>query len=489
MSAVATTDTLAHSAARGAMFTMGAQLARILLQLLSVVILARLLSPHDYGLLAIALVVVGVGEIFRDFGLTSASVQAPTLTDGQRDNLFWINSALGTGLAAIAFVAAWPVSLLTGQGELLGILQVLALVFVVNGIATQYRAQLMRALRFRALAVADIVSAALALGGAVVAALLGAGYWSLVIQQLSAATVLLVMLVAFGRWRPRRYARVHEVRGLVAFGWHLVVTGLITYGAAQIDTIVVAAKFGTTSLGLYNRAFQIVMTPLNQIRSPLTNVALPVFSRAQEHRERFDSFVTAGQLALGYALGLPLLLVCGMAEPVVALMLGPQWEGATPLLRCFAVAGALTTLSFVGYWVYVSRGLSRQLLHYSLVSTGIRAACIIVGSFFGVVGIGIGFAVAPAIAWPLSIWWLSRITTLPVRALYTGALRMLIVSAVAALTAWAASTAAMPVAGAGVALGAGLAAASAALGLLLLVPAIRHDARTLIGFGRLMLRR
>ncbi|GAA2177919.1 lipopolysaccharide biosynthesis protein [Leucobacter tardus] len=486
---MATTDTLAHSAARGAMFTMGAQLARILLQLLSVVILARLLSPHDYGLLAIALVVVGVGEIFRDFGLTSASVQAPTLTDGQRDNLFWINSALGTGLAAIAFVAAWPVSLLTGQGELLGILQVLALVFVVNGIATQYRAQLMRALRFRALAIADIVSATLALSGAVVAALLGAGYWSLVIQQLAAATVLLVMLVAFGRWRPRRYARVHEVRGLVAFGWHLVVTGLITYGAAQIDTIVVAAKFGTTSLGLYNRAFQIVMTPLNQIRSPLTNVALPVFSRAQEHRERFDSFVTAGQLALGYALGLPLLLVCGMAEPVVALMLGPQWEGATPLLRCFAIAGALTTLSFVGYWVYVSRGLSRQLLQYSLVSTGIRAVCIIVGSFFGVVGIGIGFAVAPAIAWPLSIWWLSRITTLPVRALYTGALRMLTVSAVAALTAWAASTAAMPVAGAWVALGAGLAAASAALGLLLLVPAIRRDARTLIGFGRLMLRR
>ncbi|GBP09783.1 hypothetical protein EVAR_72149_1 [Eumeta japonica] len=123
-------------------------------------------------------------------------------------------------------------------------------------------------------------------------------------------------------------------------------------------------------------------------------------------------------------------------------MLGPQWEGATPLLRCFAIAGALTTLSFVGYWVYVSRGLSRQLLQYSLVSTGIRAACILVGSFFGVVGIGIGFAVAPAIAWPLSIWWLSRITTLPVRALYTGALRMLTVSAVAALTAWAASTAA-----------------------------------------------
>ncbi|WP_224779686.1 lipopolysaccharide biosynthesis protein [Leucobacter sp. Psy1] len=483
------TDELAHSAARGALFTMGAQLARILLQLLSVVILARLLSPHDYGLLAIALVVVGVGEIFRDFGLTSASVQAPILTNGQRDNLFWINTGLGAGLAGIAFLAAWPVSWLTGQSDLLGILQVLSIVFVVNGLATQYRAQLMRALQFRALAVADIVSAAFALGGAVVAALLGAGYWALVVQQLAAAAILLVTLVWFGRWLPGRYSRQHDVRGLVAFGWHLVVTGLITYGAAQIDTIVVAAKFGTTSLGLYNRAFQIIMTPLNQIRSPLTNVALPVLSRAQEHRERFDHFVTAGQLALGYSLGLPLLLVCGMADPVVTIMLGPQWEAAVPLLRCFAIAGALTTLSFVGYWVYVSRGLSRQLLRYSLVSTALRAVCIIAGSFFGVIGVGIGFALAPAIAWPVSIFWLSRITTLPVRPLYGGALRMLSASTVTALAAWAASTAAMPVAGAWVALVTGLAAAAATAGLLVLIPPLHRDVRTLTGFGRLMLRR
>lgn len=483
------TDDLAHSAARGALFTMGGQLARILLQLLSVVILARLLTPHDYGLLAVALVVVGIGEIFRDFGLTPAAVQAPSLSDGQRDNLFWVNSALGAALAGIILLLAWPISWVSDQPDLLGIVQALSIVFVINGLATQYRAQLMRSLRFNALAASDVLSAAVALAAAVGAALLGAGYWALVLQQLTAAAVLLVLLVWFGKWRPGRYSRRHEIGGLIRFGWHLVATNLITYGASQIDTILVAAKFGATPLGLYNRAYQLVMTPLNQIRSPLTNVALPVFSRAQEDRERFNGFVAAGQLALGYSLGLPLLLVCGMAEPVVAIMLGPQWDAAVPLLRLFAFAGALTTLSFVGYWVYVSRGLSKQLLQYSLVSTGIRAICIVVGSFFGVVGIAAGFAIAPAIAWPLSIFWLSRLTVIPVRALYTGALRMLTASTCTALAAWAASTAVVPLAGHAIALGAGLLAATGALGVLLLVPALRRDAATLVGFAQLMLRR
>ncbi|WP_240739801.1 lipopolysaccharide biosynthesis protein [Leucobacter triazinivorans] len=480
---------LAHSAARGALFTMGAQLARILLQLLSVVVLARLLTPHDYGLLAIALVLVGIGEILRDFGLTSAAVQAPTLTEGQRDNLFWINSALGAALAVVVLLASWPIARLSDQPELLGIVQALSVVFVLNGLATQYRAQLMRALRFTALAVADIVSAAVALGAAVAAALLGAGYWALVLQQLVAALALLALLVRFGRWRPRRYSRRHEIGALLRFGGHLVATNLITYAASQVDTVLVAARFGAAPLGLYNRAYQLVMTPLNQIRSPLTNVALPVFSRAQEDRERFNGFVVAGQLALGYSLGVPLLLMCGMAEPVVAIMLGSQWEAAVPVLQCFAIAGALTTLSFVGYWVYVSRGLSRQLLHYSLVSTAIRVTCIVAGSFFGVVGIAAGFAIAPAIAWPLSIFWLSRLTELPVRELYRGAARILLVSASGALASWAASTAVLPLAGNWLALIAGLGAAALALSALLLLPQLRRDARTLVSFGRLMLRR
>ncbi|GAB3598429.1 lipopolysaccharide biosynthesis protein [Microbacterium tumbae] len=479
-------SSLARSAASGAVFTLGAQAVKIVLQLASVVVLSRLLTPHDYGLIAIVLVVIGIGEIFRDFGLTSATIQAPELSEGQRDNLFWINAGLGLGLAVIMFGMSWPLQVLTGEDDLLPIVQVLSCTFVLNGLTTQYRAQLMRALRFRATALIDIVAAALALGAAVVSAILGAGYGALVLQQIVNGLVLLAGAVIAGRWIPRLYSRQHRVAGLVRFGWNLVATNLLSYAGNQIDTILVAARFGTVPLGTYNRAFQLVMTPLAQVRSPLSNVAIPVLSRVQQDPARFDAFVISGQLALGYALGTPLLLLAGLADPVAHIMLGPQWGETVPIIRLFAVTALLTTLAFVGYWVYVARGLGAQLFRYTMVSLAIRVVCIGTGSFFGLLGVAIGVAVAPALAWPLSLFWLSRITPVPVRSLYGGAFRVMGLTFVAGAVAWWASSGL----GSGwTALLAGIAAGLVAAGAFLILPAYRRDARSLVGFARLLLDR
>ena len=477
---------LARSAARGALFTLGAQGAKILIQLASVVVLSRLLSPHDYGLIAVVLVVIGVGEIFRDFGLTSASVQTPELSNGQRDNLFWINAAIGVVLAAIMFSLSWPLAHAMGEPELLQMAQVLSLIFVINGVTTQYRAQLLRGLRFGATAVIDILAAVLALGAAIVAAVIGIGYWSLVAQQLVSAVVLLLGAVVAGRWLPRWYSRRHSIRSLVRFGWNLVATNLLTYAGSQIDTILVAARLGTTPLGIYNRAYQLVMTPVAQIRSPISSVAIPVLSRIQQDPKRFDAFIVSGQLALGYGLGIPLLLVAGLADPIAHIMLGPQWGETVPVIRLFALAALLSTLAFVGYWVYVSRGLGAQLFRYSMVSLAIRAICIGAGSFFGLVGIAIGVVAAPAFAWPLSIFWLSRVTIVPTKRLYGGAFRILVAALLSGAIAWAAS---FRLGDAWLELAVGIGAGAVAVCALLILPAYRRDALSLIGFLRLLIGR
>lgn len=479
---------LAHAAARGALFTLGAQGARIALQLLSVVILARLLTPHDYGLLAIVLVAVGLGEIFRDFGLTSASIQAPQLSAGQRDNLFWINALIGAVLAALLFALSWPLGELTGLAELVGITQWLALVFVLNGLATQHRASLMRAVRLKPLAVVDVLSAAIALGVAVAVASLGGGYWSLVVQQLCSALVSLLGVVIVGRWMPRWYSAAHDIRAMVAFGWHLVAANLVQYAASQVDTVLIAARFGTSPLGLYNRAAQVVLAPLSQVRSPLQAVALPVLARVQEDQPRFEAYLKGAQLALGYLLGIPLALAAGLAEPLVTIMLGSAWADAAPLLRMFAIAGLLTTLSYVGYWVYLARGLGTQLLRYTIVTAVLKIACIAVGSSFGLVGVAVAFAVHPAIAWPISLLWLSRATPLPTRALFEGAARVFAVAILAGVPAWLVGSAAASL-GPLLAVGAGVAAGLVAAAAALLLPVFRRDARALRSFVRLMVRR
>lgn len=423
---------LGAQAARGAAVTLAAQGGKVLVQVVSVVVLARLLSPHDYGLIAMVLAIIGVGELFRDFGLSSAAIQATTVTRGQRDNLFWVNAGIGAALAVLVFFGAGLIAAAFGQSELVPISHALALTFLINGLGTQYRADLVRRLKFSSVAVADILAPAVALLIAIGGALLGWGYWALVAQQLSQAAVLLAVLVVAARWLPGLPKRRESIRGFVRFGWNMLASQLVSYVSNNIDNVLVGIRFGTVSLGLYSRAFQLLMTPLNQVRIPLTTVALPVFSRLKDERDRFAEWLIRGQLALGYTIVAGLALVAGAAEPLTAILLGEQWLEAAPILRLFAVAGIFQILAFVGYWVYVSRALTGVLLRYSLVSAAIKIVCIGIGSFGGVLGIAIAYAIAPAISWPISLWWLSRHTEVPTARLYAGAARILTLAALAA---------------------------------------------------------
>jgi O-antigen/teichoic acid export membrane protein len=470
--------TLGNRAARGAAVTLGAQGGRILIQVASVVVLARLLSPHEYGLIAMVVAVIGIGEIFRDFGLSTAAIQAPTLSTGQRDNLFWMNAGIGVVLAGVVFAGAGLLALVYDHAELIGITHVLSLTFVLTGLTTQYRASLVRDLRFVSLARADVTSPAVALVVSIVAALAGWGYWALVAGQLAQALTQLVMLAISARWLPGLPKRGQHMRGFVKFGWNLVASQLVGYVSSNIDTVIIGRQFGAGPLGIYNRAFQLLMTPLNQIRIPLTTVALPVLSRLVDDEKRFSDYIARGQLALGYTLVAGLGIVVSAADPITRLFLGEQWTAVAPILRLFAVASIFQTLAFVGYWVYVSRGLTGDLFRYSLVSATIKAVCIVAGSAFGVLGIAIGFAVAPAISWPISLWWLSRRTSIPTRRLYAGALRVLAVVIVSASASFGVTIAAQTW-GAPAQLGFAVLAAGAVYALAALV--VRPIRRDLIG--------
>lgn len=461
---------------------------RILLQFLGVVTLARLLTPHDYGLIAIVVVIIGIGEIFRDFGLSSAAVRAPELSRAQSSNLFWINTLIGVLLGAGLFLLSGPLSIAFAQEEVRGIARTMACIFVLNGATTQLRALLVRALRFRWLAGTDVLAAATALAVALLGAAAGWGYWALVAQQITQALVVLAgVSIGVGR-APALPRRGVPMRSFLRFGGNLVLSQIVNYATNNVDTAVIGIAHGPTPLGLYNRAYQVVVTPLSQIQSPITSVAVPILSKIQEDQPRFSAYVARGQLALGYPVSLGLVIVAVAAEPVVDLMLGSQWAAAAPLLQLFAVAGIARNLAFVGYWVYVVRGLSGELFRYSLVTGMIRVACVVIGAQWGVVGVAIGFAIAPWLAWPISLAWLSRITVIPTRALYGGAFRIITVAGLSA----AASTAMLAVLPSMTALWTiGAVAVTTAVTALLLcqVPALREDTRAMAETVTLLRRR
>ncbi|MCR6685096.1 lipopolysaccharide biosynthesis protein [Pseudoxanthomonas sp.] len=417
---------LGARAAGGAAVTMAGQGVRMLVQFGGIVLLARLLTPHDYGLMAMVTAIVGVAEILRDFGLSSAAIQARQLSRAQRDNLFWINTLIGLALAAAVFGGAQVIADLYREPALVAISQALAATFLLNGMATQYRAHLSRDLRFGQLALGDVGGQVAGLLAAVAAALAGAGFWALVVQQLvqAAATLALAMLCA--RWLPRGYHRDAAVGQFLGFGGSLVLAQLLGYASRNVGQVLIGVRIGAEPLGLYNRAFQLLMMPLNQVSAPATTVALPVLSQLRDEPARFSAFLLRGQTVLVHAMAALFAYACAQALPLIVLLLGEQWRPAVPLFQWLALGGVFQAAAYATYWVFLAKGLMRAQLAYALVGRSLLVACVMAGAAWGVEGVAAGYALGLLLLWPLSLAWIGRISDAPALAMFNNGARAVI---------------------------------------------------------------
>jgi PST family polysaccharide transporter len=401
---------------------MAGQAVKFVVQMGSVVILARLLSPQDYGLMAMALVVVTAAEVVRDFGLSSAAVQAKELTIAQRDNLFWINLTVGLLLATLALATADLVGKAFGHAELTTMTRALAVIFLINGAATQYRASLSRALKFKAVALSDTVSVIVGLLAAVALALAGAGFWALVAQQLVQSIVTLALLLWFGRWLPSRPTRHAEMRRLIVFGANQMGAQMINYLSRNIDNVVVGIRFGVTELGFYSRAYNLVRLPMNQISTPVSGVAMPVLSRLQDDPVRFRAYVLRGQTVLVHTMACLFGFLAAQADPIVEIVLGAKWSPIVPFLIVLAIGGVFQTASSASQWVINARGHGGAFLRLMLVTRSLMIVLIIASSAWGTIGVACAYSASCVLILVVSTVWSGRVADAPVAALLTNVL-------------------------------------------------------------------
>lgn len=475
-------EELGRRAARGAGVTVAGQVARVGVQMLSVVVLARLLTPSDYGVIAMVLVVVGVGEVVRDLGLSTAAVRTRNLTEAQRSNLFWANALIGAALMTALALGAPLVGAIFDRDDVVPVARLVAVVFLLNGLAAQLRADLQRRLRFGSLAAVDVGSQVAGAVVAIVLAVGGAGVGALAAQQVTQSLVVLVACAALCRWVPSRPRRGVPMGELWRFGGSLAASQIAVYIGNNVDALVIGTRLGPTALGLYDRAYRLVMTPVSQVRSPTTTIALPVLSRLVDEPERLRRYLVRAQLALAYPVMIGAAMLVGTAGPATEVLLGDGWDGAAPLVRLMATSALLQTLAYVCYWVYLVFGLSSLLLRYTLVTVALKVVLVVAGSTWGVVGVAGAYTLAHALEWPLSLVWLSRHAPIPGRRLAVGALHILGIGAVVACGAHVGT---LLVDGpAWLALLIGLAAGTVLLAAALVVAPIRRDAADVVGVVR-----
>ncbi|WP_285105446.1 lipopolysaccharide biosynthesis protein [Promicromonospora sp. MEB111] len=428
-------EALGRSAARGGLVTLVGQGIRALVQVASILVLARLLSPDDYGYVAMVGAIVGAATILQDFGLARAAVQAPIITRGQRDNLFWLNVGCGVVASALVAVGAPMVAGFYGEPLLVDLTRWLAIPFLLGGISAQFRASLTRDLRFAALVTIDVLASMLGLLVAIGVAVFDGSYWALVTQQIVAAVIVCAGSAIVAGWLPGLPRRRESVRSFVSYGLNQLGAQLLTYASLNADAVVVGARFGTTAAGIYDRAFRMMMLPIRQLQFPVTRVAMPVLSRLQDDAEAFSGFVVRGQVILLNLLAPAMMLSAVVAGPLVEIALGPRWAEVAPLYAVLAMGGVFQAAGFTSGWVFMATGEMRSQFRFALWSRPLMVVAVIVGSIWGVMGVAVAYGVGSALLWPISLLWAGRAAGLPARPWLTSSCRTVAVHGIAALGA------------------------------------------------------
>jgi O-antigen/teichoic acid export membrane protein len=382
-----------HTIASGAV-TLSAQGAKFCLNLVSTMILARLLTPRDFGLVAMVMTVTGFLRVFKDAGLSVATVQRERITHAQVSNLFWINVAVSAASTLIMASAAPIVARFYRNSGLISLTLVLSTTFLISGSTVQHQALLKRQMRFKALALIEVGSMAIGVFIGVLMAVLGYGYWSLVGSSLSMETAGLVLTWSISRWRPQLPARNSGVGPLVAFGAHRTAADFISALARGSDNLLIGRFYSAVSVGLYSRASALVIRPLEQFLGPINAVFIPALSRLQSQPERYRSTF----LRLYEAIALTGFVFTGLflalARPLTLVLLGPKWGQAAVIFGGFTVAALCVPLANVSTWLFTSQGRGRDMLIAQSINSCAIVLSFLAGLPYGAVGVAIAFSVS-----------------------------------------------------------------------------------------------
>ena len=393
------TQDLGARTARGGIIAMAAQVTRIVVQLGVMAVMARLLAPKDFGLVAMATTLTAFVGMFTNLGLSEATVQSKDIDQATVSVLFYINLAMGVAVMLVCMAAAPVAAWLFGDPRVLLLVIALSLSIPVSAAGAQHNALLQRGMHWGQLQWTPILAQAVGGAAAIVLAWkTGIGYWALVVQLWTAAVVSTGLLWWFCPWRPGGITHWSRAGSALHFGLHLTGFNFVNYFHRQFDNVLIGWRWGAADLGYYTRAYTLLTLPLTLVSAPMASAVVPALSRLQDDPERWRrAFLKAfGALNLVSA-GLTAMLIAS-AEPLVRLVYGPGWSEAGHIFLLLAISMfAATPVNATG-WIYLSLGQTQRMLHWSLIVTPFYVLAFLVGLPFGAAGVALCYSIALCVA-------------------------------------------------------------------------------------------
>jgi polysaccharide transporter, PST family len=380
-------STAKRRAVHGAGATLIAQALKFVLKFGAAVVLARLLDPAEFGIVAMVGPIIAFASTLNDLGFAQAVVQRREITAEQVSRLFWINVAASIGLAITLVLLSPLIGWMYSEPRTVEITIVLAALIVIGTLGVVPTALLNREMRFLPIVAIDMAQLCVSVGSAIFMAWAGFGYWALVLSQVVATIFGVICTLAVARWRPFAPKRRAEVGPLVRFGIHLTGVNLATFFSMSADNIIIGIVSGKVPLGLYERSYTLVLQPLGQLMAPLGRVAIPLLAQLNGDPARFRS-AYANMLSLGAIFTAPAMICCTMlAGPIVTGLLGDDWREAGPIFSWISFGGIFASAFYSTGWVFTTEGRTGQQLSLSIVTALISIASFGLGVLWGAVGV------------------------------------------------------------------------------------------------------
>jgi len=407
-----------RKAANSAVFLGLTQVVRIILTFFSTVVISRLLSPDDYGVMAMAAPVIGFIVLFQDLGLGSATIQARTMTPAVSNGLFWINMAASVAIF-VALLLCAPLAAWFYDDVRAGyITAASALGVLVSGSALQHSALLTREMRFGILSIIDVANAVVTFVVALIAAYLLRNYWALWIGTMAGVLVQVLLTWMATPWRPSWKISLHGTGEMTRFGGNLTGFNVLNYVARNADNILIAKFAGSIPLGLYDRSFKLMMLPLQTINGPLGRLMLPILSRLRDEPERYRRSFLLAVRAIALAATPGITVAVAMSDRLMILLLGEAWAATGPIFFWLGLAGLLQPVSNATGWLFISSGRARAMFRWGVVSTVTTLIAIVVGLRWGVEGVAMSLFVVLLLRTPFLNAYCVRGTSVRARDLY-----------------------------------------------------------------------
>ena len=406
---------------RGVSWKLTGQLSVQILRVGFALILARLLTPEDFGLAAMAMVVAGLVIAFSGLGLGAALIQRTTIDERDRSTVFWTSLGFGALLTAVGIALAGPISHFYGQPAVQGLMAALSLSFVISALGATQRALLLREMEFGRIELSVVASVLIGGVVSVLGALAGWGAWALVAQQLATVTSGAAFLWLACTWRPRWMFSRGSVRSLGGYGAHVLGTHLAYRTQESALPIIIGRTLGASPLGIFTIAYTVILVPLTRLAIPIGDVLLPAFSRMQDDRSRIAEYWIRAIAVLAGVCAPAMVGLVIVAPEFVAVVLGAQWSAAVPVIQILAWVGLLQALGAWNTTVLMGLGKTRPMFRVTLLLLVLYVASFIVGVHWGLIGVAVAYAVAETVLSSLYFWVITRALGVP----FTAPLRAL----------------------------------------------------------------